>query len=187
MNFINKYLWNARAVVLLGFFAWVLVLKFGDKNYDGSLGFSITNSVMIIFGFLAMTISLFGYLVMTVKDYFFRSSQMSNLAQKYNLNYSKPKEPFIQSPLKIPYHKSLSSAITKKNIIEGIINGKNILICDFIDYYAYNFGFWFNNTISRGATIISVDGRKKELRSFFTGFGSVKKIDSILADLSKEK
>lgn len=124
----------------------------------------------------------FTYLITKIENYLFRSSQMQGLAKKYNLNYTKPKASFLFiSP----------SSTRKSNIIEGKINGKNVLIYDFFDYrYCSNSIdlYDFSHILSDNSTIISIDGRKKiELRGFVTGFCSVKKIDSFLAELSKEK
>lgn len=159
--------YNARTVVLLGFLVWILLVKFGSKN--------TINSVIFILAFSAIFISLFGYLAVSIKDYFFRSSQMEKLAKKYSLNYTKPKESFTVMP----------KTIYKKNILEGKVSGKSILIYDFVRWY-WLFSWFFYGPITRSATIISVVGIEKELRGFFTGLCSVKKIDSFLSELSKK-
>ncbi|MCK5460098.1 hypothetical protein KAI52_03210 [Candidatus Parcubacteria bacterium] len=174
VNVIKKHItWNAWIVIFLGFLVLILLIKFGSKSSDGLLAASLINSSVFILAFSAILFSFFGYLAIAIKDCFFRSSQMKKLAKKYNLNYTKPKEPFTMTP----------KTIYQKNILDGKINGKNVLIYDFVRWY------WFirHNYITRSATIISIDRRKKEYRGFFTGLCPIKKINSSLVGLSKEK
>ena len=158
---------NAWIVVFLGLIVLILLGRFSSVSLEPGL----INDAIFVLAFFAIFISFFGYLAVAVKDYFFRSFQMKGLAQKYNLSYTQPKEPFF----------TLTSPATRKNnIIEGKVNRKNILIYDFVDYHAYGLR---PHSVSRSATIISVDGRKSELRGFFTGLFPIKKIDCFLADL----
>ena len=167
---IKKYITCAWVVIFFGFLVLILLIKFGSKNPDGLLAASLINSSVFILAFSAILFSFFGYLAIAIKDYFFRSSQMKKLAKKYNLSYTKPKKTFTMTP----------KAIYQKNILGGKINGKNVLIYDFIHWYWYIY-------ITRSATIFSIDGRKKEYRGFFTGYCPIKKIDSFLVNLSKKK
>ncbi len=169
----KHFTFNAWVVIFLSFVVWILLVTFGGKDSNGMLEPSLINSVIFILIFTALPVSLFGYLVVAVRDYFFRSSQMRNLAKKYSLNYTTPKEPFTITP----------KAVYKKNILDGKINGKNILVYDFVRWYHFGKGSY----ATKSATIISVDDKKQEFGGFFTGLCSVKKIDSFLAELSKEK
>lgn len=151
-------------VSLLGFII-VIILIYSVKNNKESL----LISVFIIF-FVVFIV----YLIISVKDYFFRSSQMREIANKYNLNYTNPKKQFFEMSL---------PNTRKNNIIEGKMRDKNILVYDFTQLSGRE-----GRSVLHRTTIIYVDGRKKaELRSFFTGFGSIKKIDKFLNDLVKEK
>lgn len=137
---------------------------------------SILKNIIESLFFLILILLVFVYPVILLNDYLFRSSQMRKIAKKYNLNYSNPKDNW-------PIY---SSSEQRKNIIEGKINAKNILIYDFVKTAVFS-SQWFSLT-NHTSTIISVNGRKKiELRSFFTGFASIKEIDKFLNYLVKEK
>lgn len=151
---------------ILIFISKISIVNSLFKEYWPVIGFSI---------FLLLLIYMPIYLFVVLKDYFYRPFQMKKIAQKYNLNYIEPKRNFIEidNPPEI-----------QKNILEGKINDKDILIYDFIDMEAYPYGL---NGFSRKITICSVNGVKNEIKGFITGFGSVKKIDNFLNDLAREK
>lgn len=181
MSFLNDYFsivkkrfaLKALGLVLFGFlFFLFVVVILGVFKYDPV---SILFGTVFVITFSAIILSYFGYIIVSISDHFFRPSRIQRIAKKYNLNY-----------IKILPDK-------KTNIIEGKINGKSILIYDYIDLskvYELSLIRWdyaWPGTVARSVTIISIDGVIKKIRGFYAGFGSIKKIDSILADLSKEK
>lgn len=164
----KKYFtFNVWIVIFLGFIVLLLLGKFNGGNSEPNL----ITSVLFVLAFLSISLSILGYILISMKDYFFRSHEMCELAQKYNLTYTKPEEPFIE--LTFPESR-------RRNIIEGKINGKNILVYDLIDYKAHKFGAHANDSIAWSSTLIFVDGKETEMRGFFTGVCSVKKIDYFL-------
>lgn len=162
-------------ISLLGAVIVVILIYFGSGSAAITILYENNKESLLISVFVIFFIVFIIYSIISIKDYFFRSYQIKEIANKYNLNYTNPKKPFFE--LSLPDTR-------KSNVIEGKINGKNILIYDFVDYCAYRTG---RGSVSRSATITSVDGKEQELRGFFTGLGSVNKIDSTLAYLSKEK
>lgn len=162
-------------ISLLGAVIVVILIYFGSGSAAITILYENNKESLLISVFVIFFIVFIIYSIISIKDYFFRSYQIKEIANKYNLNYTNPKKPFFE--LSLPDTR-------KSNVIEGKINGKNILIYDFTNFQAYDLGL---GSVSSKATIISVDGKEKELRGFFTGFCSIKKIDSFLADLSKGK
>lgn len=124
----------------------------------------IENLVMSVILYVVLIINFGGFLLL-----FFlmhrraghRPDFFMNMAVKYGLNYKKDSYS--------------STGLHTKNILEGEVNGKKILIYDVPRQHPFVDSF----------TVINIDGKEYKMRSRLEGFGDVEGINCFLSKTKK--
>lgn len=126
----------------------------------------------LVSGFSLIVIAILVIIILHTEwhNLFIRPKYIKEIAKKYGLKYRR---------IQISFWFLFYPSSVRMNIMEGKVEGKDILIYDLL--YIRGFPKSMNEKYPP-LTLVSVDGVEKKMTSFYYGFSPVEEIESLLSN-----